>query len=96
MISAAVIKPILDASTHVAPDHFLHNGLDRYPASVDGVWQSSPESDLFHIDEETFVAVQGATANPANGGATLLIDSVEHELTGTRIAGVRWCILSEV
>lgn len=96
MISAAILKPIIDASSHVAPDHFLHNGLPRYPAVVDGVWVESPESDLFHIDSDTFVAIQGATANPANGGATLLVDGVENELTGVRVAGVRWCVLQEV
>lgn len=95
-VSAAIIKPILDASSWASPDHFTHNGQPRYPASVDGVWQETPENDLFHIDHDTFVAVQGSVANPANGGATLLINSVEYELTGVRVAGVRWCILQEV
>ncbi len=90
-INASALPALFAASTWQSGGSYLNNGVTKYVASVDGSWVESPESDRFHVTQADFNAIAGATPN----GALLTIASVDFEVRGRTIDGVRYLLVAE-
>lgn len=90
-INASGLPALFSASTWQAGGSYLHNGVTKFVASVDGSWVETPEEDLFHVTESDFNAIAGATPK----GDLLTIDGVDKEVTGRRLNGVRYLSVGE-